>query len=58
MAIEVGQTARRSLTLKQAHLRTFVELTGDNNPLHGDADFASARCSTRPSWAASRLVDA
>src|SRR5690348_10120887 len=36
-----GQTAQRSLTLTEQHVRTFAELTGDYNPLHFDADFAS-----------------
>lgn len=37
----VGQTAQRSLTLTEQHVRTFAELTGDYNPLHFDRDFAS-----------------
>jgi len=37
----VGQTARRSLTLTRDHVETFARLTGDYNPLHFDADFAS-----------------
>jgi acyl dehydratase len=41
MAPQVGQTARRSLTLTEEHVRTFAELTGDYNPLHFDADFAA-----------------
>lgn len=41
MPPHVGQTARRSLTLTEAHVQTFAELTGDYNPLHFDADFAS-----------------
>ena len=41
MAPEVGQTARRSLTLTAEHVETFARLTGDYNPLHFDADFAS-----------------
>src|SRR6476659_10246264 len=40
MKIEVGQTARRSLTLTAHHVATFAALTGDYNPLHFDADFA------------------
>ncbi len=40
MSLQVGQTARRSLTLTQAHVRTFAELTGDYNPLHFDEAFA------------------
>jgi acyl dehydratase len=37
----VGQKAQRSLTLTERHVRTFAELTGDYNPLHFDAEFAS-----------------
>lgn len=37
----VGQTASRTLTLTQQHVETFAALTGDYNPLHFDADFAS-----------------
>lgn len=37
----VGQTARRSLTLTEQHVRTFAELTGDYNPLHFDHEFAT-----------------
>jgi acyl dehydratase len=41
MAIEVGDTASRSLTLTAEHGATFAEPTGDYNPLHFDQDFAS-----------------
>src|SRR3954470_22265649 len=41
MKIQVGQTARRSLTLTAHHVATFAALTGDYNPLHFDADFAA-----------------
>jgi acyl dehydratase len=41
MAMEVGDTASRSLTLTAEHVATFAELTGDYNPLHFDQDFAS-----------------
>lgn len=37
---EVGQKARRSLTLTEEHVKTFASLTGDYNPLHFDAEFA------------------
>src|ERR1041385_8737586 len=40
MAPQVGQKARRSLTLTEEHVQTFARLTGDYNPLHFDADFA------------------
>lgn len=36
----VGDTARRTLTLTQDHVRDYAQLTGDFNPLHFDADFA------------------
>ncbi len=41
MAIEVGDTASRRLTLTAEHVATFAQLTGDYNPLHFDQDFAS-----------------
>src|SRR6476659_7432988 len=41
MKIEVGQTARRSLTLTAHHVATFAALTGDYNPLHFDEQFAA-----------------
>ena len=41
MSVHVGQTATRSLTLTREHVDTFAKLTGDYNPLHFDADFAS-----------------
>ena len=41
MAIEVGDTASRSLTLTAEHVATFAELTGDYNPLHFDENFVS-----------------
>lgn len=39
---EVGQRARRSLTLTRAHVEAYAELTGDRNPLHFDEAFATA----------------
>ncbi|HZI43234.1 MAG TPA: MaoC family dehydratase [Gemmatimonadaceae bacterium] len=41
MPPHIGQHAQRSLTLTEEHVRTFAALTGDYNPLHFDADFAS-----------------
>jgi acyl dehydratase len=41
MPPEVGQTARRSLTVTREHVDAFARLTGDYNPLHFDADFAA-----------------
>ena len=40
MTVQVGQTARRSLTLTSEHVETFARLTGDYNPLHFDEAFA------------------
>lgn len=40
MGRQVGEKARRSLTLTQQHVEAFARLTGDYNPLHFDADFA------------------
>ena len=40
MGRQVGEKARRSLTLTEEHVETFARLTGDYNPLHFDADFA------------------
>lgn len=41
MKPQVGQQARRSLTVTAQHVQTFAELTGDYNPLHFDTDFTS-----------------
>lgn len=41
MTWQVGDKAQRSLTLTQEHVETFAKLTGDYNPLHFDAEFAS-----------------
>ncbi|MGH7505196.1 MAG: MaoC family dehydratase [Longimicrobiales bacterium] len=35
-----GQTASRSLTVTEQHVRSFAEISGDYNPLHFDAAFA------------------
>ena len=37
----VGQTASRSLTLTDEHVRGYAALTGDHNPLHFDPEFAA-----------------
>lgn len=39
--LKIGQTAMRSNTLTQAHVDKYAEITGDRNPLHFDAQFAS-----------------
>lgn len=39
--LTVGQTATRSLTLTEAHVRAYADITGDRNPLHFDPDFAA-----------------
>ena len=41
MSIRVGQRASRSLTLTTEHVNKFAEISGDRNPLHFDAPFAS-----------------
>lgn len=41
MNLTVGQTATRSLTLTEQHVKTFAALTGDHNPLHFDEAFAA-----------------
>ena len=42
MILKVGQKAARSLTLTAHHVATYAELSGDQNPLHFDRDFALA----------------
>jgi len=39
--LTVGQKASRSLTLTEAHVKTYAELTGDYNPLHFDEAFVA-----------------
>ena len=41
MNLTVGQRATRSQTLTAESVQTFAALTGDYNPLHFDAEFAS-----------------
>lgn len=41
MKLEVGQKATRSITLTQNHVKKFAQISGDYNPLHFDAEFAS-----------------
>jgi len=39
--LEVGQTASRTMTVTDGHVRAYAEMTGDYNPLHFDEDFAA-----------------
>ncbi len=48
MKLSVGQTATRSITLTEAHVRAYAELTGDRNPLHFDEEFAAKTKFGRP----------
>ena len=41
MNLQVGQTAERTLTLTEEHVRKYFEITGDRNPLHCDEEFAA-----------------
>jgi acyl dehydratase len=41
MKVEVGQRARRRLTLTAEHVATYARLTGDYNPLHFDRQFSA-----------------
>jgi acyl dehydratase len=41
VTLTVGQTAARSLTLTEEHVRKYAEITGDRNPLHFDPAFAA-----------------
>lgn len=40
MELQVGQRARRELTVTEEKVRGYAEVTGDYNPLHFDVDFA------------------
>jgi len=39
--IKQGDTYTHSITFNQNNVNTFAEITGDNNPIHLDAEFAS-----------------
>jgi acyl dehydratase len=41
MNLAVGQQATRTLTLTEAHVKAYAEITGDYNPLHFDEGFAA-----------------
>lgn len=40
-ALEVGQTASYTRTVQEREVQLFAELSGDRNPVHLDADYAS-----------------
>ncbi|MDR0927539.1 MAG: MaoC family dehydratase [Ignavibacteria bacterium] len=39
--LKVGDTYTHNLSYNQADVNTFAQITGDNNPIHLDADFAA-----------------
>lgn len=39
--VETGDKASRSLTISDDTIRTFAEVTGDNNPVHLDDEYAA-----------------
>lgn len=41
MTLTPGQTAERSATLTEEHVRIYAALTGDRNPLHFDPEFTA-----------------
>ncbi len=40
--MQIGQTARRTRTVRQRDIELFTEITGDRNPLHYDEAAATA----------------
>ena len=40
--MQIGQTARRTRTVRQRDIELFTEITGDRNPLHYDETAATA----------------
>ncbi|MES2942549.1 MAG: MaoC/PaaZ C-terminal domain-containing protein [Pseudomonadota bacterium] len=41
--LSIGQTAAFEVLVSHQDLDRFIELSGDNNPLHADSEFARAR---------------
>src|SRR5688572_33386147 len=41
MSVTVGQKASRTMTVTDAHVRAYAEITGDYNPLHFDEAFVA-----------------
>ena len=41
MTVTVGQKASRTMTVSDAHVKAYAEMTGDYNPLHFDEAFTS-----------------
>lgn len=46
--LEINQTAEMTHTVSQQDIQTFADITGDNNPVHLDADFAATTQFERP----------
>jgi acyl dehydratase len=41
MKLKVGDTHQESVIFKQDNVNTFASITGDNNPIHIDAEYAA-----------------
>ena len=41
MQVSIGQKAKRSIKLTADHVKTFADLSGDDNPLHFDESFVA-----------------
>ena len=39
--LQVGQTASRAMTVTEAQVKAYAEMSGDYNPLHFDSDFVA-----------------
>lgn len=48
MIIKVNEVYTRTFKISQEEVSRFAELTGDNNPVHLDADFAAKTMFKRP----------